>query len=351
MNLEIVKTILNEINLDFKIHKAGLNFRCPVCGDSKKSKNKKRGWILTKNDVFIFYCFNECPSSSFRNFLKFHFPKIYSKYKFEFIKDSSQKLLTGIKESIVSEINTDVLVTEDLTPLMNKISFPIYSKQVKGLFYKSLQYNAIKYFKWRLIPDEKIKECFIIYRNYEAEDCKYFLKNRIAIPFYNEKKIMYAFQARALFPDIEPKYLTVKGKNKIKIYNYFNADYEKETFCLEGPINSFFVNNGIASSGTITVDSFAFNILKKKFKHLIWVFDNDLPGTKRCEKFLNIKENCFIWPDEWKSFKDLNDVVLNLKLTTQQISDIIKNNVSSNYKGNLELKFKLKELKNGNSRN
>lgn len=33
-----------------------LNFRCPLCGDSKKSTRKKRGWFYMKTASY--YCFN-----------------------------------------------------------------------------------------------------------------------------------------------------------------------------------------------------------------------------------------------------------------------------------------------------
>ena len=32
------------------------NFRCPICGDSKKSSTKKRAWWY--NSTASFYCFN-----------------------------------------------------------------------------------------------------------------------------------------------------------------------------------------------------------------------------------------------------------------------------------------------------
>ena len=38
-------------------------FRCNICGDSKKSKTKRRAWILkSKKGVWIFNCFNSCGS-------------------------------------------------------------------------------------------------------------------------------------------------------------------------------------------------------------------------------------------------------------------------------------------------
>ena len=36
------------------------NFRCVICGDSKKSSKKKRGWLLWNKDynTYIYHCFN-----------------------------------------------------------------------------------------------------------------------------------------------------------------------------------------------------------------------------------------------------------------------------------------------------
>ena len=34
------------------------NFRCPYCGDSAKSKLKKRGWLFDYNGKVYYKCFN-----------------------------------------------------------------------------------------------------------------------------------------------------------------------------------------------------------------------------------------------------------------------------------------------------
>ena len=36
------------------------NFRCTICGDSQKSKTKKRAWLLysKKTSQWMYYCFN-----------------------------------------------------------------------------------------------------------------------------------------------------------------------------------------------------------------------------------------------------------------------------------------------------
>ena len=43
-----------------------LNFSCPICGDSQKQMNKKRGYLYFKNMMYI--CFNE--SECNRSFIK-----------------------------------------------------------------------------------------------------------------------------------------------------------------------------------------------------------------------------------------------------------------------------------------
>ena len=56
----------------FKKVKANLyNFRCPICGDSQKHKNKARGYIYQVKTNTNFKCHNCGASLSFNNLLKF----------------------------------------------------------------------------------------------------------------------------------------------------------------------------------------------------------------------------------------------------------------------------------------
>ena len=69
--------------LKFKKIKADLyTFRCPLCGDSKKQKNKTRGYIFphTKSQNFLFKCHNCGASMSFGNLLKQLDVVIYKQY-------------------------------------------------------------------------------------------------------------------------------------------------------------------------------------------------------------------------------------------------------------------------------
>ena len=64
------------------------NFRCPHCGDSKKSKTKARAYLYVKKNDFFFKCHNCGMGQNLLNFLKFVDPKVYEEYLLDRYKDS-----------------------------------------------------------------------------------------------------------------------------------------------------------------------------------------------------------------------------------------------------------------------
>ena len=56
------------------------NMRCPICGDSQKSKTKARGYILGKNGKYSFTCHNCNVSMAFSKFLEIVDPAAYQDY-------------------------------------------------------------------------------------------------------------------------------------------------------------------------------------------------------------------------------------------------------------------------------
>ena len=46
------------------------NFRCPICGDSKKNKSKTRGYLYSVKADMNFRCHNCGASMTFSNFLR-----------------------------------------------------------------------------------------------------------------------------------------------------------------------------------------------------------------------------------------------------------------------------------------
>ena len=72
----------------FKRKNEGLyNFRCPLCGDSQKSKTKARGYFYQKRTDLFYRCHNCGKSTTFSNFLKELDGELYKDYALERYKD------------------------------------------------------------------------------------------------------------------------------------------------------------------------------------------------------------------------------------------------------------------------
>ena len=72
----------------FKRVKSNLyNFRCPICGDSKKNKSKTRGYLYAVKANTNFKCHNCGASMSLNNFLKQVDPAVHKQYVLEKFKE------------------------------------------------------------------------------------------------------------------------------------------------------------------------------------------------------------------------------------------------------------------------
>ena len=81
-------TLLSSRLPKFKRVKPNLfNFRCPICGDSQKHKNKARGYFYQVKANTNFKCHNCGASSSFNNFLKRIDPTLHQQYTMEKFKE------------------------------------------------------------------------------------------------------------------------------------------------------------------------------------------------------------------------------------------------------------------------
>ena len=67
------------------------NFRCPHCGDSKKSSSKARGFVYRKKNDMFFKCHNCGVGQTLGNLIKFLDPTMYKEYVFERFKDGKEE--------------------------------------------------------------------------------------------------------------------------------------------------------------------------------------------------------------------------------------------------------------------
>ena len=291
------------------------NFRCPHCGDSKKSKTKARAYFYqVKNDMF-FKCHNCGEGQNLANFLKEIDPKKYEEY-----------LLDRYKGSAPS------------TPKPKKFDF------------KPTQFADIDYFS-KLIKISELKEShpayrYVINRKIPTEYfSKLYLSNkfmsfvnevkpntfphtkgehpRLIIPFYGVDGKPFAFQGRA-FGNEQPKYLTIKiDENKQKVFGLDNVNLQEDIYIVEGPIDSMFVDNCLAAGGADLT-------LRVPTEQVTYIFDNEPRNKEIIKRMYDVVDkgyNIVIWPNDMQ-LKDVNDLIMS-GLTKSEVAGIISNNTYS----------------------
>ena len=86
---KFINLISSELR-NFKWKKDSLaNCSCPICGDSKKNKNKARGYFYQKHGRFFYKCHNCSFWSSIYNFLKEVSPSLCKEYSMDNFKNGT----------------------------------------------------------------------------------------------------------------------------------------------------------------------------------------------------------------------------------------------------------------------
>lgn len=286
------------------------NFRCNVCGDSLKNKSKQRGYILKNRKLWVYYCQNCQASMSITKWLKTYFPEYWKEY----LKQSClKKTVEQPKLNIPKVLYNEKKDLKHFVPILKGTS--------------ELFQTAIELCKSRLIPESVWKHWYV------AEDG--YFKNRMIIPYLDDKGKIYNYQARALVKDLEPKYISRIGDSFNKVYGYYTADKEQPVMITEGVIDSLFLENSIAVSGLKKV----FDPKVFEFKRRYYLLDSDKDAQKKNIQLLNNGEYVFRWQLFLKDLNlpvkekwDLNEVNLALKYPDRwKFSDLEKYFTNSIY--------------------
>ena len=299
----------------FKRVKANLyNFRCPICGDSKKHKNKARGYLYQVKTNTNFKCHNCGASLSLNNFLKQIDPVLHKQYTMEKFKEGFAGGRNFVVEEPKFEFKKPVFKKKLDLPVASEVSIANEYLSKRGLD-PSKFYFADKFKQWVNTQ----KKTF----DYINKD-----ESRIIIPMYDESKTLIGFQGRSLGPN-SVKYITVMlNEEAPKIYGLDSIKTEKPIYIVEGPFDSSLIENSVAMCGSdIDIRTFGWS-------DYIWVFDNEPRNREinnRISKVIDRGDKVVIWPSHIMQ-KDINDMVL----SDIDVSSVLQ---SSTYSG---LKAKVK---------
>ena len=209
------------------------NFRCPICGDSKKNKSKTRGYFYTIKADVNFRCHNCGASMTFSNFLKEIDTVLHKQYVFERFKDGKSGRGTVVEEPKFNFQPPEFKQKIDLPKADSNERAKEYLERRK--LNPSDFYYTSKFKAWT----NSHKKTFDDF-NYDEP--------RIIIPLFY-KKSWIGFQGRSLGPN-SVKYITVIfNENSPKIYGLDNIRTDAPVFVTEGPFDSTFIRNSIAMCG------------------------------------------------------------------------------------------------------
>lgn len=279
------------------------NFSCPYCGDSKIKKNKARGYIFQRGNKYFFHCHNGCPGTNIESFFSYINPDIYNQYKSEKFKQNPKQQFQ------VSKPKTIVLANNPLSKLSRVSELPanhsckkyIISRQIPTEYHHRLYY-CDQFMHWTntIIPG-KFSDSALVHEN-----------SRLIIPFLDKNNNMFGYQGRALDPSDELRYISIMiDAEKPHLFGLDTVNVNQRFYAFEGPIDSMFIENSVASLGS-RID-LALDRLDFPKQNCVIVYDNQPRNLEVVKNMLHAVRRGFnicIWPTSPDEKQDINSLVL-----------------------------------------
>lgn len=295
------------------------NFSCPFCGDSQTNKRKARGFVYrTKNDLF-YKCHNCSHGTNLSKLIEYVDAPLHKEY-----------VLERYKEGLTSNGRGDKTPGAGIKAPKFDFKKPVFKKSLGLQSFAQLDktHPAVKFLSKRMLPKDAWNDIYFCPKFFEFSNT--FIENkfpslegdhpRMVIPFRNEDGEIFAFQGRA-FGDEKQKYITIIiDKKQSKIFGLDRVDTSTKIHIVEGPIDSLFLQNGIA------VAQSDLRLPQYKDKSVL-IPDNEPRNKEVCrqiEKFIDEDYSVCIWPKGIKE-KDINDMILS-GITSAEVMSIIHSN-------------------------
>jgi|688.fasta_scaffold10511_18 transcription elongation factor Elf1 len=312
------------------------NFRCPVCGDSQKDKIKARGYIYKRKENFGFMCHNCGSTMKLNKFIKYVDPALYNEYQLETFVKANTEPKVDVKQFVTRPVFNIPVPPPRIVSTNNNFYeldgiIPCHTLDPKN--------PAKRYLKERQVPLGKL-----FYTDDFAQFVKTYFPNvdkqlykeaRIVIPFFNKDGFLIGVQGRAIGPS-KIKYITIKIDDSVpKIFGWDRLDPLQTVYVVEGPIDSLFLTNSVATMDAALYTAPSVIGLDKDY---VFVYDNE-PRNKQIvsnmRKTIDMGRKICVWPSYIKE-KDINEMVL-VNMHPSEIQHIIDRNTHEGIMATMKL--------------
>lgn len=296
---------------------------CPICGDSAKDKNKKRGHLYFNS--MMYRCYNETCRSSFTS--------LASKYNIQLDPDKKMAIIQFVEANVAyrSKASDEYVMNslDKLIPVEDVQNYFDSGNAFLSSFRPCQSGDAVyMYLLNRGLPAEFIKEniyCAVRYLSHSWKEPVAVFLNRVkdkvlGLQLRNLKddkrqRTFKIYNFEALYNEIydEPiDEMEAIAYNKLSyLFNIMNVDFEQPVTIFEGFIDSIFYPNSIGATGTNT----DFSLLIQNELPIRFFFDNDKTGQKKALEYMNMGYSVFLWQKLFDTFSRKNgDYYENMKI-------------------------------------
>lgn len=301
--------------------------RCPICGDSKTDKAKTRFYFFQKDGKYNVYCHNCSYSHKFFTFLKEFDSGMFRDYSLEqFGATEPIEIVEEPKYKYTPNLSTITKISA--LPVNHPAKRYVVSRQIPAKTHYKLYFSP-HFSNWidSIIPD-KINS-------------KSKFDPRIILFMTDRDGNITGCQGRSINPKSKLRYITIRFDEAIpKIFGLDALNPNSTTYVLEGPIDSLFLENALAMTGSdVTVDDLV-SFGNVNLGRTVFVYDNEPRNAeivKKLEKAIDSNLKVCIWPNSMMKYgKDINEYILS-GLTPGYIKDVIDNNTFSGLTAKMNL--------------
>ena len=297
-----------------------VNFRCPICGDSAKNKNKARGFVYRNRDGgSSFRCHNCGAGKSLKNLLRDVSPPLYEEYVLEKYKPRDERWSYDPKVDRAKTAETVSDRERRVPPNLVQMSL------LPG------DHPAVEYWNSRKIPRSGMRDAWWADAYYTwvnanvlkdkfspgavRHDC-----GRIVFPLRSRDGKITGYTGRSVAGET-PKYVAVRAAadESTSAFGMDAADYSRTVYVVEGPIDSLFLDNAVAM-GSSSRDV--------GIRDRVMVFDNEPRNSaivSIMRRAIDDGQRVVIWPNDVEE-KDINDMVLSGR-SIESVREMVTQNV------------------------